>query len=231
MEDRIIIEFGKITRFIISKLWLFALVLIVFVGGGMFFINTSSNTPVSYSAVGKIIVTQRSGEESGELMDNASRVQPVYDVKEILTSGVFLERIAQHLDFDIAVGELKKSIVVEQIAPARLLSVRVTRGNAEEATKILEAITQYGDSCLEEILPDVQTESLENINTASVQEEKSSTNGMKIGIIMGMAACAILACVLILLYLFNNSIRYKEDVERQLGLSVIGEFKEVKKKG
>ena len=83
MEDRIIIEFGKIFRFIISKLWLFALVLIVFVGGGMFFINTSSNTPVSYSAVGKIIVTQRSGEESGELMDNASRVQPVYDVKEI----------------------------------------------------------------------------------------------------------------------------------------------------
>ena len=54
MEDRIIIEFGKITRFIISKLWLFALVLIVFVGGGMFFINTSSNTPVSYSAVGKM---------------------------------------------------------------------------------------------------------------------------------------------------------------------------------
>lgn len=231
MEDRIIIEFGKIFRFIITKLWLFALVLIVFVGGNMLLTNTSSDTPVTYSAVGKIIVTQRSGQESGELMDNASRVQPVYDVKEILTSGVFLEKIAEYLDFDISVGELKKSIVVEQIAPTRLLSVRVTRGNSEEAVKILEIITQYGDSCMEEILPDVQIGSLENINTASVQEEKSSTNGIKTGIIMGAAASVILACVFILLYLLNNSIRNKEDVERQLGLSVIGEFREVKKKG
>ena len=51
------------------------------------------------------------------------------------------------------------------------------------------------------------------------------------GTITGVAACVILACVLVLMYLMNGTIRYKEDVERQLGLPVIGEFKEVRKKG
>lgn len=231
MEDRVMIEFGKIFRFVISKFWIFVLVLFICVGGNVLLTKTTSNVDASYFATSKIMVTQKSREDLGEFMDNSARMQPVYDIKEILVSGVFAEEIVEHLDFDITVAELKDTIEVEQILPSRLLSIKVTRANAEEVVAILQAIEQYGIKYLEQIVEGVEIKNLESTDITAVQEERSTENGIKMGTITGVAGCVILACVLVLMYLMNGTIRYKEDVERQLGLPVIGEFKEVRKKG
>lgn len=230
MEDRIMVDFGQVFRFLIKKIWLFVLVMAVFTGGGVALAKMSSNTSVSYFAVGKLFVAQKAGDASGEMLDNFSRIQPIYDAKEILTSGKFLEGIKERLDFDITVATLKGSIMVEQVIATRVLNITVTTADPDSTMKIMEAVQEYAEVYLAEILPDVEAASLDEIDVIPVQTEQRSVDGIKTGILMGAACCIILAGILIVMYLSNRSVRYTEDVERYLGLPVAGEIK-LNKKG
>lgn len=230
MEDRVIIDFRRLFSFLVRKIWLFVLVMAVFTGGGVWMARVSKNASVSYLISGKIIVTQKSGNESGEMLDNASRVQPLYDTKEILTSGSFLEGVKERLSFTTTVSGLKGSISVEHIPSTRILDITVSTARPEETVEILEAIQEYVEEYLEVVLPDVEVSSLDQADPAFIREEQNSADGGKTGILMGISACVILACILSVMYVFNSSIRYSEDVERYLGLPVAGEL-ELKKDG
>lgn len=231
MEDRVmIIDFRHLFGFLVRKIWLFTLVLLVFTGGGILMGGISKNAPVSYLISGKIIVAQKSGNDSGEMLDNASRVQSVYDTKEILTSSNFLEGVKERLDFETTVPGLNGSVSVEHIPPTRILNITVTTDSPEETVEIMETVQKYAEEYLEEILSDVEVESLDKADPVFVREEQNSADGGKTGILMGGAACMILACILTVMYVLNGSIRYPEDVERYLGLPVAGEL-EFKKDG
>lgn len=230
MEDKVIIDFRRLFSFLVRKIWLFLLVMAVFTGGGVWMARVSKNASVSYLISGKIIVTQKSGNESGEMLDNASRVQPLYDTKEILTSGSFLEGVKERLSFTTTVSGLKGSISVEHIPSTRILDITVSTARPEETVEILEAIQEYAEEYLEVVLPDVEVSSLDQADSAFIREEQNSADGGKTGILMGISACVILACILSVMYVFNSSIRYSEDVERYLGLPVAGEL-ELKKDG
>lgn len=230
MEDRVIIDFRRLFSFLVRKIWLFVLVMAVFTCGGVWIARASQNASVSYLISGKIIVTQKSGNESGEMLDNASRVQPLYDTKEILTSGSFLEGVKERLSFTTTVPGLKGSISVEHIPSTRILDITVSTARPEETVEILEAIQEYAEEYLEVVLPDVEVSSLDQADPAFIREEQNSADGGKTGILMGISACVILACILSVMYVFNSSIRYSEDVERYLGLPVAGEL-ELKKDG
>lgn len=230
MEDRIMIDFRRLLGFLVKKIWLFVLVMLVFTGSGVLMARVSKNAPVSYLISGRIIVTQKSGNESGEMLDNASRVQPVYDTKEILTSSNFLEGVKERLGFTTTVSGLSGSVSVEHVPSTRILNITVATASPEETVEILETVQKYAKEYLEEILPDVEVESLDKADPMFVQAEQNSADGGKTGILMGGSVCIILACILIVMYVLNSSVRYSEDVERYLGLPVAGEL-EFKKDG
>lgn len=229
MEDRIIIHFGQILRFLIKKIWLFVLLMAVFIGGGIVLARVSNNASVSYSAVGKLLVVQRAGGISGEMLDNYSRIQAIYDAKEILVSGKFLEGVKERLDSDISVAMLKSSIMVEQVVSTRILNITVTGEDPDSTMEIMEEVQEYAEVYLAEVLPDIEATRLDERDIIPVQTEQNSVNGIKTGILMGGASCVILAGILIVMYLSNCSVRYIEDVERYLGLPVAGEIRLNKK--
>ena len=229
MGEGLLIDIKRIFRVLIGKFWLFLLVLLAFVGVSIFKTNEPGDVLSSYNATGKILVIQGSSKEVGELMDNSARMQPTYDAIELLTSGVFLERVKNTISFDIAVGELRSSVTYEQLLPTRILDIKVTRSNMNEVAEILESIQENAKDYLEEVLSDVNVEILETTETIDIKQEQNSVNSIKIGILMGIAACIILAFVLIAICVMNDSIRYKDDVRRYLGIPVIGMFPDKQK--
>ena len=230
MQRRISVQFTKLFWTLVRKIWLFGLIMVIFAGIGVWQTTTAKMEQEAYSITGKLLITQQSGEEIGELMDNATRVQPTYDSIEILASGVFLERVCEDLPFEMTVAELKSGLKVEQVISTRVVTVEITGTSSENVQSILTAYEENARGYMAEILPEVRVQVLENEQTATVQNLQSNTNGLKIGVLMGVAGCVIAAFILILLYLFNDSVRSKEEAEDYLEALVIGEFQEKSKR-
>lgn len=230
MQRRISVQFTKLFWILVRKIWLFGLIMVIFAGIGVWQTTTVRTEQEAYSITGKLLITQQSGEEIGELMDNATRVQPTYDSIEILASGVFLERVCEDLPFEMTVAELKSGLKVEQVISTRVVTVEITGTSSENVQSILTAYEENARGYMAEILPEVRVQVLENEQTATVQNLQSSTNGLKIGVLMGVAGCVIAAFILILFYLLNDSVRSKEEAEDYLEALVIGEFQEKSKR-
>lgn len=222
MERKISVEFGEIFIVLLKKIWVFVLIMIFFVVGGILGARLLSDEIVTYSVTGKIWVSQQSGEEVGEMLDNASRVQPTYDAVEVLKSGSFLKRVCEALSFETTVPELKTSIEIEQTPSTRVLSINISGDNAEKVEDIMSSTQKCAQNYLAEIMPEVKVVLLEDVDTVTITQNQSSVNGLKIGVLMGMAVCVLVAFGFVVLYLANDSIRYREEAEEVLGIAVIG---------
>ena len=226
MQRRILVQFTKLFWVLVRKIWLFVLIMVIFAAIGMWQTTTTKSEQEAYSITGKLLISQQSGEEIGDLMDNAARIQPTYDSVEVLSSGAFLERVCEDLPFEMTVAELKNSLKIEQVVLTRVITIEITGASVENVQHILTLFGENAREYMAEIMPEVHVQVLENGQTAIVRNVQSSTSGLKIGILMGVAACVIAAFVVILLYLLNDSVRSKEEAEDYLEAFVIGEFKE-----
>lgn len=222
MERKISVEFGRLFMVLLRKIWVFALVMLVFVCGGLFRASIFNNEIVTYSVTGKLLISQQSGEKVGEMLDNASRVQASYDAVEVLKSGNFLKRVCNELPFEMTVSELKGSIELEQVPSTRVLNINISGSSAEKVEDILTVTAKSAQNYLAEIMPEVKVVSLEDADTISIVQNQSSVNGLKIGVLMGMAVCVLIAFAFVVLYLMNDSIRYREEAQEFLGIKVIG---------
>ena len=79
MKRKVSVEFGKLFVLLLKRIWVFIIIMAVFMIGGSQVGRLAASETVTYTAAGKILVAQMSGEEVGTLLDNASRVQPTYD--------------------------------------------------------------------------------------------------------------------------------------------------------
>lgn len=222
MERKISVEFGRLFIMLVRKLWVFILVMLVFVVGGFLVSSKMSESTVTYSATAKIWVSQESGEAVGEIIDNASRVQPTYDTVEVLTTGAFLQRVSEELPYDITIPELKAGMVIEQVPATRVININISADKEENVKDMLNVIPNCAQSYLEEIMPEVKVVLLEDSDTASIIQNQSSVDGVKIGVLMGMAVCVLMALGFVILYLMNDSIRFRDEAQEMLGITVIG---------
>ena len=228
MKRRLSVEFNRIFMLLLKRVWIFVVIMAVFMIGGCMSGRLAESETVTYTATGKILVAQLSGEEVGDLMDNASRVQPTYDSIEVLTAGSFLKTVCDSLPFDMTLDELKAGVVIDQQPSTRVLNVHVTCDTAEKVKSVMTTFMNTAQSYISTIMPEVNVVILEDADTASLQVNQSSTNGLKTGTLMGLVVCALTAFIFIVLYLSNNTIRYRDEVEDILGIPVIGTVKDKK---
>ena len=128
----------------------------------------------------------------------------------------------------MTVEELKSGVVIEQQPSTRVLNIHIT-GNTEDRVKaVMNGFLNIAQSYLTSIMPEVNVVILEDADTASVQKNLSSANGFKTGTLMGMVVCVLVAFIFVVLYLSNNSIRYRDEAEDILGIPVIGAVRDKK---
>lgn len=65
-------------------------------------------------------------------------------------------------------------------------------------------------------------EAVNVVDSANIPSEKASPSLAKNGVIGGLLGVIIAMAIVIIIYLTNDTIKVEEDVERYLGLSVLG---------
>ena len=159
-----------------------------------------------------------SGEISNEL---ALALKVVNDCTYILKSRTVVNHVIDELDLNMSYSQLYRNISTFNPTNTRILEVMVLADDPDTAKQIVDLLCQYGQ---------VQMEKATGFNQVNVYEYGTSSNSpsnsikLTIHLVIGAGAAAVTYIIFVLAFLLDDRIRTEEEIERYLGLSILGEI-------
>lgn len=142
------------------------------------------------------------------------------DYKVVVTGRPVLEQVIKNLELtDETYGSLLGKVVVNNPANSRILEITVTHPDPKTAKKIADEIADVSGAFISEKM-DQDPPSV--LQYGYVAKEAVSPN-TAMNTVLGAAIGAFLAmAIVIITYLLNDTIMTADDIERKLGMHVLG---------
>ena len=216
-NDEIEIDLGEVFHLVISKLGVIILSGILL--GVLSIIGTMLFITPKYESTTKIMVLNKQNSDTLTSADMQTSTQLTKDYAELIQSRTVLEGVIAQLNLDMTYKEMLKKVSVETSSDSRIVSISVTDEDPYTASEIANAVR---DMAAEHIQSVMDIEAVNVVDTANIPNEKASPSLAKNGVIGGLFGVIIAMAAVIIIYLTNDTIKVEEDVERYLGLSVLG---------
>jgi len=170
-----------------------------------------------YSSYTTILLTKEG--DSITSSDIALNNQLINTYSEIIKSKKVLSRVINNLDLDYTTGELANQISVVSIGDTDIIKISVSNADSELAMNIANETASVFNS---QIVKLYNIQNLGIIDEAEESKEPYNVNVLKqlciftiIGLVLGIG-------IIFVIYYFDNTIKSSEEIERKLGLPVIG---------
>ena len=216
-NDEIEIDLGEVFHLVISKLGVIILSGILL--GVLSIIGTMLFITPKYESTMKIMVLNKQDNNTLTSADMQTSTQLTKDYAELIQSRTVLEGVIAQLNLDMTYKEMLNKVSVETSSDSRIVSISVTDEDPYTASEIANAVR---DMAAEHIQSVMDIEAVNVVDTANIPNEKASPSLAKNGVIGGLLGVIIAMAAVIIIYLTNDTIKVEEDVERYLGLSVLG---------
>ena len=216
-NDEIEIDLGEVFHLVISKLGVIILSGILL--GVLSIIGTMLFITPKYESTTKIMVLNKQDNNTLTSADMQTSTQLTKDYAELIQSRTVLEGVIAQLNLDMTYKEMLNKVSVETSSDSRIVSISVTDEDPYTASEIANAVR---DMAAEHIQSVMDIEAVNVVDTANIPNEKASPSLAKNGVIGGLLGVIIAMAAVIIIYLTNDTIKVDEDVERYLGLSVLG---------
>lgn len=219
MENQVEEEIDLVDLFyyLKKKIWLIVAAIVLCAAAG-FSVSNFLMTP-QYEASTRMYVLNRSSEGSVSYTDLQISNQFAKDYKVLITGQNVTKEVIGILGVDMTPEQLEKKIAVTAPDDTRVLQITVTDTDPQRAADIANCVREVASVQLQEIM---DVDAAKVIYEADVPEEPSGPSVRKftiLGAALGfLAAVGILSAV----HLLDDTIRTEEDVERYLGLGVLG---------
>ena len=216
------IDLGKLLRSILSKLWLVVLVGLLAALGAYYY--TSEMVTPTYSSTARVYI-----QNSQTIQSSASDLQSATTLKEdfqvLVKSDEVYRQVLESMGENGANYKSLRGKISLDNNTTRFVDITVSDADPVRAKKLADATAYVSRIKAKEILG-VQDVAI--MQLGSVSTSPSSPNMSKniiLGAVVGMfAVCAIIALV----SLFNNKLTTVEDVEKYLGITVLGSIPDIK---
>ncbi|MCF0129811.1 MAG: capsular biosynthesis protein [Pseudobutyrivibrio sp.] len=143
------------------------------------------------------------------------------DYAIVVTGRPVLEQVSANLGLNESYNSLKSRVRVNNPNNTRIIQVTVTDSNPYRAKQIVDEVAEVSAAFISEKMdqdpPSIITYGYDDGTPVSPSITKNTLMGAMVGAVLSMG-------VVVLLYLINDTIRTPEDVERKLGLNVIGQI-------
>lgn len=216
-NDEIEIDLGEVFHLVISKLGVIILSGILL--GVLSIIGTMLFITPKYESTTKIMVLNKQDNNTLTSADMQTSTQLTKDYAELIQSRTVLEGVIAQLNLDMTYKEMLNKVSVETSSDSRIVSISVTDEDPYTASEIANAVR---DMAAEHIQSVMDIEAVNVVDTANIPNEKANPSLAKNGVIGGLLGVIIAMAAVIIIYLTNDTIKVEEDVERYLGLSVLG---------
>lgn len=195
----------------------------VTVAGSMFIYDRMTYTPQYASTATLYIKGQSDGSASvgEESTDFSLALRLVNDCNYLLKSRKVLMSVIEELDLNMSYGELNSRVSTNNPLNTRVLEITVQANTRKQAKQIVDLVCDIGSAKIEEAMG-VSKVNLYEYGT--IPGGPCNTPNLLIYAIIGVVVAALTYAVLLLLFLLDDSIRTDEEIQKQLGLSVLAEI-------
>ena len=219
LQDNTDIEIDVLELFhvLLNKFWIILLAGIIaglaFIGGTILFI-----TP-QYQSTTKMYVLSKQDNNTITQQDMQTSLSLTKDYAELIKSRTVTEGVIAQLNLDLTHEQLLGKVSVDSATDTRILSITVTDPDPYEACKIANAIRDVAANHIKNVM---DIDAVNVVETANIPDQKSSPNISKNGVIGGLLGVLLSVAIILIAYISNDTIKTQEDVERYLGLSMLG---------
>ncbi|MBQ2378497.1 MAG: hypothetical protein II297_08865 [Clostridia bacterium] len=216
------IDLAKLLRSILSKLWLVVLVGLLAALGAYYY--TSEMVIPTYSSTARVYI-----QNSQTIQSSASDLQSATTLKEdfqvLVKSDEVYRQVLESMGENGANYKSLRGKISLDNNTTRFVDITVSDPDPVRAKKLADATAYVSRIKAKEILG-VQDVAI--MQLGSVSTSPSSPNMSK-NIILGAAAGMLAVCaIIVLVSLFNNKLTTVEDVEKYLGITVLGSIPDIK---
>lgn len=216
-DDVIEIDLVELLGVILHNLWII-IVSGVMVAAVALLVSYFIITP-KYESVTKIYVINKANADTMTYSDLQAGSTLTKDYKELVKSRPVLEEVLAETGIDVELKDLEEQITVEVPTDTRIVSITVEDKDPYEARVIADSVRIAASKHIQEVM---DTEAVNVVEEASLPIEKSSPSILK-NTAIGYAIGLFLAIAIVIMnYIMDDTIKTPDDVEKFLGVSVLG---------
>lgn len=216
-NDEIEIDLKEIFGLLISKAWV--IILSGITAGLIFIVATMLFITPQYESTTKMYVLNKQAEGQITSADMQSSLYLTKDYSELIKSRTVTEGVIAQLNLDLRHEEMLEKMSVTSPTDTRVIAITITDEDPYTASQIANAVRDIAAAHIRNVM---DTEAVNVVENANIPDEKASPSLSKNGIIGGMLGVVLATAIILIVFLTNDTVKSQEDVEKYLGLSVLG---------
>ncbi|MDY2590249.1 MAG: Wzz/FepE/Etk N-terminal domain-containing protein [Agathobacter sp.] len=197
--------------------WKWIFVALILAGGIGFSVSYFLMTP-KYESTAKLYVLSKSTSITS-LADIQTGTSLTNDYMVVVKDRPVIDQVIKNLGLNETYASLQRKVSLNNPTNSRILEITVTDENPERAKVIADEIADVASAFIAEKMkqdpPTIEQYGYSDGMPVSPNIVKNTVVGAMFGAIVAMA-------VIIISYLFNDTVMSTEDIERKLGLNVLG---------
>lgn len=213
------IDLREIFALLVNKLAIIALVAVL--GAVVAFAYTKFLISPVYQSKTQVYVTNNSLTTTDQIKvtDLQSSNYLTKDYMILVKSNPVLEKVIADLELKMSTSALAGKIHVSTPTDTRILTISVNDKDPMVAKKIADAVREASKAQIQSVMG---IETVNTVEEANLPENPISPN-TKLNVLIGFVLGFVIAvAVVIIRFMLDDSIKAQEDVEKYLGLSVLG---------
>ena len=181
-----------------------------------------------YKSDVNVIIVNKELQATSLQSDLAANQKLAATYRELVESRRILNQVIDNLQLNYTIGELQNMISVENVNQTEIIKITVSSADAKEAKKIADETAEIFQDEVKDIY---NLENVSIVDNAVLAKAPYNINIVKESVIY-IALGMVLSCgVIFVIYYFDNTIKSIDQVEKRLGVPVIGTVPSVGKKG
>ena len=181
-----------------------------------------------YKSDVNVIIVNKELQATSLQSDLAANQKLAATYRELVESRRILNQVIDNLQLNYTIGELQDMISVENVNETEIIKITVSSADAKEAKKIANETAEIFQDEVKDIY---NLENVSIVDNAVLAKAPYNINIVKESVIY-IALGMVLSCgVIFVIYYFDNTIKSIDQVEKRLGVPVIGTVPSVGKKG
>lgn len=217
-NDEIEINFREIFAILLDKLAV--IILIAVLGAAVAFTYTKFMVVPTYKSSTQVYVSNTTTtSDKINVGDLQSGTLMTKDYRVVVKSTPVLEQVKSNLKLNMSTEELAGKISVEIPADTRILKISVVDTDPFTAKNIADSVREASKT---QIMNVMGIEMVNTIEEGNLPENPIGPN-MKLNVLIGfMLGFLVAVAVIIIRFMLDDTIKVQEDVEKYLGISVLG---------
>lgn len=221
------IDLKELFEFLKGKIiWIIVAILLAVVVGNVYTIFT--RVPMYKTNASLVLVSEKNGEENSTYNNSEQQLNKnlVGTYSEIAKSKTVLNKVIKNLDLNISYADLKKKIDVTSVENTEIINIYVSDENPKRATLIANEIASVFVS---EVNKFYKLNNVNILDKATNATSPYNVNYVKDNVIYVLIGTVISLGILFIIFYFDTSIKTSEEIEKKLGLNVIGSVPKARK--